>query len=308
MTKTPPSSDIFFTAQKPGRLDKLLVERFPETHRKFWKEHLTQLVRVNGKRAVPGGMAQPGDRIEVKFPRSLQTAVLANPKLIPKILFKDAWLIAVDKPAGLPCHPLRTGETGTVANAMVAKFPELLGLGAAAFESGLLHRLDNETSGVLLFARSPEAWRKFSALNRGGKIDKYYLAWVADEIRERGKILVPIAHHPKRKRRMLAVDNEADARRLKARPARSEFERVKSHGIHSLVRVKIHKGNRHQIRVHMAWQGHPILGDKVYGGKVADAAPRQLLHAERVEFTHPFTGKKTIISAPLPEDMRPPAK
>lgn len=293
--------------QEPCRLDKFLVLKFPETHRKFWKEHLTQIVRVNGQRVAPGFVVKNGDCLEIRWPAKPSVIVAPTETIreIP-ILFKDPYLIAVDKPAGVPCHPQRAEDSDTVVHAMLAKFPELLGLGATERDAGLIHRLDNETSGVLLFARSPEAWGKFSSLNRSGQIDKYYLAWVDGSLQSSGKIQLAVAHHPKKKNRMVAVAGEAVVRRLKARPALSEYEWLEGDEHASLLRVKIHKGSRHQIRVHLATLGHPILGDKVYGGEVSGRAARHLLHAERVEFVHPITGKATVIVSPTPPEMRAP--
>src|SRR5262249_32266805 len=230
-------------------------------------------------------------------------AVRPNPSLELDILYLDDFLFAVNKVAGLPCHPLKPQERRTVANAVVAHFPEQAKLEPKR-EAGLVHRLDNETSGVLLFARSPQALERLRALSQGAKLKKSYLAWVHGCLRGQGKIDQPIGHHPKNSKKMCVASNLAAAKRLRARPARTEYESLDAGTEASLLRVVIRSGARHQIRVHLAALGHPIFGDRLYGS--GDGLPRQLLHAWQLEFRHPWTQRSLQICAPPPENFTPP--
>jgi 23S rRNA pseudouridine1911/1915/1917 synthase len=291
---------------EPERLDKFLIRNFPQTSRAYWKEHLIQTVRVDGKRVAKGHLLRGGEKLNLlQAPLSCGASIRPNFKLHLKILYKDHDLMAIDKAPGLPCHPLTAEETETVANAVVAKFPEQAETGPQ-LEAGLLHRLDNDTSGVLLFARHPKSLEAFQRLNRGGNIAKYYLAWVEGHLNGMGKIRFPIAHHPQNKAKMCIARDEKDAKRLKAREATTEFGVIQSEEQASLVLLRIQKGSRHQIRVHLAALGHPIVGDILYGGKrggFAGSSTRHLLHAAEVQFIHPFTKKQIAISSPIPKDF-----
>lgn len=284
---------------KPERLDKFLIRVLPQTSRAFWRDR-PEAVRIDGKAAPKGRMLRGGETIEILAQETEGGGLEPDQSLSVKVLYEDEWLLAVDKPAGSACHPLRPGERGTVANALVARYPELGRFPTKPLEGGLLHRLDNDTSGVLLFCRSEAALKKFRTLNRSERIEKFYLAVAAGAAPPRGSTDVPIAHDPKNKKKMRLPKDEKEAKRLRARPAFTEFRRVKKGSGYSLLMLRIRKGARHQIRVHLAGLGHPIAGDRLYG---SGDFPRQLLHARRVEFIHPFTARKIALSSPLPRDF-----
>jgi 23S rRNA pseudouridine1911/1915/1917 synthase len=216
------------------------------------------------------------------------------------VLYRDDDLVAVDKPAGISSHPLRAGETGTLANALVARFPECARAGADPREGGLGHRLDRETSGVLLAARSPAAWRALRAALKDPACEKTYLAEVLGRPEARGRLSAPIGRSGRRGGRV-RVDggrNPLDAT--------TEWEIVESRGASALVRARLHAGRAHQVRAHLAAAGHPIAGDPVYGGPEAREAGRVLgvttlrLFAESVRLRHPISGQPLFIDAPPP--------
>ncbi len=291
------------TLTSPLRLDKYLVEIFPHSSRAFWKEHLLQNVRINGLKPKAGQRLLGGEILSVASPPDEKHFILApNLQRSLNILYQDDYLLAVDKPAGLPCHPLKAEESDTAVHAVAALDPQQLENFPDSREIGLLHRLDNETSGVLLFARTPETKTKLMAIQRQGGLRKTYLAWVAGRLEHGGKIQIPLAHHPKNKKKMRACVDEKEARKLKARDALTYYTPLKSSLHHSLVQVEIYQGARHQIRVHLASLGHPLLGDPLYGGPPSH---RLLLHASQIDLRHPHTGKLLNIHAAPPQDFRP---
>ncbi|HCU24254.1 MAG TPA: RluA family pseudouridine synthase [Deltaproteobacteria bacterium] len=224
-------------------------------------------------------------------------AVIPNPQIPLRILYEDPYLLAVDKAPGLPCHPLRSGESQTLANAVVARFPQQAHLNPAR-EAGLVHRLDNDTSGVILFARDAETLQKARALSQGGQMRKIYLARVEGRLQGRGFIDFPIAHHPKSSKKMIVAKNPAQAKKWAARDAETRYQALRLEASVTLLRVEIKVGSRHQIRVHLAALGHPLLGDKLYGAK--QTASRLYLHASEIILPHPRSGKKLRIRSPAP--------
>ncbi len=285
----------------PERLDKFLIRQFPESGRGYWRERLEETVRVDGKKAAKGRMLAGGETLELSEPPpAADAAFAANPDLSLKVLFEDEHLLAVDKPADLPCHPLRIGESRTLAQAVLARYPAQRSLRPAR-EAGLVYRLDNETSGVVLFARHPEALKALRRLSRSGGMSKIYLALVEGSVSQAGVVRFPIAHHPKNPRKMLAVTPERESEGLRARPAETTFEPVAEHGGRTLLRVAIKVGNRHQIRVHLAALGHPIVGDALYGAGPRRGLSRHWLHASEIRFEHPFLGTAMVLASPIPE-------
>jgi 23S rRNA pseudouridine1911/1915/1917 synthase len=215
------------------------------------------------------------------------------------VLYEDGDLIAVDKPAGMPSHALRADETDTVANFLLARFPEVAGIGTHTLEAGLVHRLDTETSGVLLAARNAAAHRALRRQFRDRRVEKEYLAVVEGDVAHAGQIRTPIAHaaHNRRKMRI------ATAHTPGARPAETSYRPLEGFGDTTVLAVEIRSGVMHQIRVHLASVGHPVVGDPLYGHAGGRAAPRHLLHASRLLVQHPVSGRGVEIRSPLPADF-----
>jgi len=284
----------------PERLDLFLVRMFPHTSRKFWKERLDSEVTVNGRKARKGQLLQGGENLLLsQIPPSLELPPRANLEVPIRVLYEDPYLIALDKAASIACHPLREDESDTLANGLIARYPELANFAERPREAGLLHRLDHETSGVLLVARSEEAWRAFRDLQRRLKITKFYLALVSGNLSGHGVFRQAIGHRGRNAKEM-QVENDK-ARGL--RTAETWYRSVRNQKEQSLLALKIHRGARHQIRVHLAHAGHPILGDKIYHPVTNSDFPRHLLHAHGVFFLHPFSKRFLWIKSPIPNDF-----
>jgi 23S rRNA pseudouridine1911/1915/1917 synthase len=213
------------------------------------------------------------------------------------VLYEDDDVIVVDKPAGVIVHPGAGQTKGTLAAGLLYRFPELRGVGAAG-RWGLVHRLDKDTSGVLLVARTPAAFETLGHQIRRRDITRVYQA-LAQGVFDAptGTIDAPIGRHPTHPMRQAVIPG--------GRPARTHFEVEREYrdaGC-SLLTVTLETGRTHQIRVHLAAIGHPVVGDRVYGAPSELDVPRIFLHARRVEFTHPTTGETVIVEAPLPDDL-----
>lgn len=266
-------------------------------------------VRVDGRRPSKGDKATGGSRVEVELAEEA-------PELVPEpgralaLLYEDAWLIGVDKPAGMPSHPLRPGETGTAANALVARFPEVSSASEDAREGGLVHRLDIETSGVLLAARDRETWEAVRALFGRRAVDKRYWALVSGPIADEGAIELPLRHKGETRVEPALDGGEA------GREALSHFRVLGRAGELALVEVRILTGVLHQVRAHLAAVGAPVVGDALYGGKPFPGLTRFFLHARSLGLAHPRTHAAVHIESPLAPELghvlreaglRPPA-
>jgi len=272
-------------------------------------------VRVNGRRYRKGEPIAPGDDVVVT--ESLASEAIApNPNPGVNILFADATVIVAEKPPLMPCHPLRFQERDTVMNAIVAAYPETADSGDKPLEGGLIHRLDNGTSGALMIARHHEALIAMREALRAALVTRRYRALIQGRLDRAIEIAAPIAHHPKNPRKMVVVESAFDASRTsltpagvrhrsKPRPALTRVEPLSYEKGFTLVEVTPRTGNRHQIRVHLASAGFPIAGDELYGGPpVAGLAiGRFWLHLVELEFESPARGKVKV-TAPLARDLR----
>lgn len=285
------------------RLDHYLVRTGHAVSRRDASEMIARgAVRLNGRRGIKGAVVRAGDNVEVAALPSL-AAIEPDPEPRIEILFEDPALIVVNKPGGMPCHPLRPGERGTVMNAVVARFPETASIGYKPTEGGLIHRLDNGTSGALMIARTADAFALLRPALRSGAIKRKYLAMVAGNAMTPLKLDAPIAHHPKNPRKMFVVSTESDRIKLAARPAFTRIEPIRRVGNFTLLAAMPSTGMRHQIRVHLAHAGFPIVGDELYGGPAASlGAPRFWLHLSEIELESPFSGAIRV-SAPIPDDL-----
>jgi len=299
---------------QPERVDKLLVDVLALSRARAKKLFDDGAVRINGKRVRKGVMALPGDVVEVSLSPEAervpsQVAPEPQPELQLRIAFEDSAMVVLDKPPGMPSHPLDPGEHGTAANFLAARFPECLGANPAApREAGLVHRLDTDTSGLLAAARTPEAHAALRAAFTARAVDKRYLAAVSGPLGDEGEIELPVAHAPGDARKMVALGSESEATRLKARPARTSFRVLERKGDASLLEVRIDTGVMHQIRVHLSAIGAPILGDALYGGPASPGLSRHFLHAARLGFQSPAgdlpAERRAIeVQSALPEDL-----
>lgn len=297
---------IEFVCKKAGRLDQLLVAELAGFSRAQVRNLLQDgRVRLNGKRVTTGVHLSPGDAVTVHATQVPQKVPVGQSNLPLDVVHEDDALIFVNKPAGMPCAPLRPDGTGTLANALVARYPELRGVGPNSLEAGLLWRLDNETSGLLAVAHKADAFAALRQQQDASAIAKTYVALVRGEIvSPEGVVDIPIAHDAQDKTRMRAVRSPAEAVQMKARPATTHFVVRQRLAGFTLVACEIHRGARHQIRVHLASLGTPICGDALYDPRWQQRpAPRHFLHAEEVQLVHPSHNQSMRVRAGLPAEL-----
>lgn len=214
------------------------------------------------------------------------------------ILYEDEFLLVVDKPAFMPCYPLKAGETNTLANALIDYDQRFASVGDG-LDAGIVHRLDNTTTGVLVVAKTNEDYQKLRSIWNTSVIKKQYRAFVYGIIPQKLDIGFPISHHPKNKKKMMVCSSEKQARELKAREAETSVVRQKilqlsKNEAVSEVFVSICTGVRHQIRVHLAFAGYPLVGDLLYQKKIAGETvrfKRPLLNLASIEMPHPASGQ-----------------
>ena len=286
-------------ADEAGRLDRVLVARFPGIGRRRWAALFADGgVAVDGARARKGDRVAAGARVTLREPPASGDALapLSEPDLALEILHVDERLVAIGKPAGVPSLPLRAGETGTAANALVARFPECAGLGRDPREAGLVHRLDRGTSGVLVAARDAETWQSLRRAFSDGDVDKHYLALAVGAVAD-GSTDAPLraAGH----RAALARADERGSL-----PAFTSWRAIAAGPGVTLLAVAAATGRMHQVRAHLAARGAPLVGDPLYGGPtelILDgerlAVPLPFLHADRLTLPGPLE-----IRAPLPAE------
>jgi len=278
------------------RLDAFLAVALAALPRRLVRRVIAEGdVRVNGRRAAKGLRLRPGD--EITLP-DLPDALAPEPALALPVLYEDAALAVIDKPGGMRAHALDPRQRGTAAAFVLARWPETAEIGDA-LAPGLIHRLDGGTSGVLVVARTRESFATLRAALAARRIEKRYLAVVAGAA-EDTRVDTPLAHDTRDRRRMAAA-KPGD----RAWPAESEIRVVTPGRERSLVAVTMRTGVTHQIRVHLALTGHPVVGDTLYGGPPADLPEgRHALHASGITLPHPIDGKLIEVETPLPEDLR----
>jgi 23S rRNA pseudouridine1911/1915/1917 synthase len=281
------------------RLDVVLVRRVPGMSRAKAREMVEEgAIRVNGKQPRKGLRMVPGDHVVLaREPAKSDFHALPDAKLPLSVVHEDPWIVVVDKPAGVPSHPLREHEIGTIASAIVARYPETSGVGYRLREPGILHRLDTDTSGLLLAARDEVTFEALREALKGGAIDKRYVALVDGRVEPR-TIALPIAPHPRDPRRVVTVDGARGAR-----PATTEIVAAEPIGVYTKIEVKAPHATRHQVRAHLASIGHPLVGDALYGGSALPGLSRHFLHASRILLAHPHDGRAMRFASPLPPEL-----
>jgi 23S rRNA pseudouridine1911/1915/1917 synthase len=287
----------------PVRLDIFLMGVVPACSRRSAQRAIAAgQVRVNQRRARKGQIVVAGDVVEVADGLYEAGTLQPNPDLSIPVLYEDATVVAIDKPAGMPSHALRLTETATAANFLLARYPELAGIGKSPQEPGIVHRLDTDTSGVLLAARTPEAYHALRGQFSAHLVTKEYFALVNGDVSAPAAVEVRIAHDQRNRRRMLIARGAGGV--PGARPAVTSYRPMERFGRCTLLNVQIRTGVRHQIRVHLASIGHPLVGDRLYAKDCTEPmASRHLLHAAGITFVHPETGISMAIGSPMPADF-----
>ncbi len=289
-------------AQAGQRLDVFVAGAVERLSRSQAKRLIEQgFVLVEGEESKPATKVGAGDEVRVTVPPAEAAELVAEP--IPlDVLFEDEWLIAVNKPPGMVVHPAAGNWTGTLVHALMyhcgrlSEFP-------AALRPGIVHRLDKDTSGVLVAAKENETHWRLAEQFAAREVEKEYRALVGGAMREdRLVVAARIERHPKERKRMRVSEGSG-------REAETTFDVIERFDDATYLRALPKTGRTHQIRVHCAHVRHPVLGDSVYGrGKAARRlgldVPRQMLHAYRLKVTHPATGRPLELTAPLPDDFK----
>jgi 23S rRNA pseudouridine1911/1915/1917 synthase len=277
-------------AETGSRLDVFLATRLGLSRAQTRRLLARGAVRVSGRavaEAAKGVTLQPGERVEVEpFERPESARVLPQPELPLRLLASGPGWIAVDKPAGMPVHPLDADETGTLLNAAVARHPELQGVGEGALRSGVVHRLDVETSGIVLIATAEETWQRLRAGFTEQRVAKRYRAVVLGRLEDaEGEIEVPLLTARHRPARVRVAHPDELERARGVRPAHLAWRVLEVFRQATLVEVRPRTGFLHQIRAIFAELGHPLAGDRSYGpAKDATGATRHMLHASGIAF------------------------
>jgi 23S rRNA pseudouridine1911/1915/1917 synthase len=277
------------------RLDKFVGEKCPELSRTHAQELIDQgLITVNSKPAKPSLKLNIGDKIKISIPPE-PPATLEAENIPLKIIYEDADLLVIDKPAGLAVHPAPGHPTHTLANAVLNYLPGLAA-DADSLRPGIVHRLDKDTSGLIVVAKNRVAQANLSDQFKSRTVSKSYLVLVKGKLTpEKGIIEADIGRDPRHRQKMAVVSG--------GREARTNYKVIRYYGNHSLLEIKPETGRTHQIRVHLAAIGYPVVGDATYG-ITSPHLSRQFLHAARISFSLPSTGQRVEFESPLPEDLQ----
>jgi 23S rRNA pseudouridine1911/1915/1917 synthase len=278
------------------RLDAFLRERLPEFSRSRLQSWIKDgLVLLNDKPARSSLLIRGTDAVSVA-PVELRP-LKAEPEELPlKVLYQDADVIVIDKPAGMVVHAGAGHTSGTLVNALLHHFDELSTVNRD-FRPGIVHRLDRDTSGVLVVARTDHAHQSLAAQFSKREVEKVYLALVHGHLKQaQGQITSPIARDPIRRTRMTA-------RLASGRAALTSYQVIEELPKLSFLEVRIGTGRTHQIRVHLSSIGHPIFGDRLYGAPATSELNRFFLHAHRLTFISPSSGDPITIECPLPAEL-----
>lgn len=281
------------------RLDKWLAGQMPERSRaeiQRWIE--SGLVTINGHPAKPSRKLIPGDQLTLTIPAPAPSHL--QPEALPlTILYEDRDLLVIDKPAGLVVHPAPGHASGTLVNAILHHCPDLEGIGGVR-RPGIVHRLDKDTSGILLVAKNDLAHRHLQAQFKARTVEKTYLALVIGHLTPpAGRIDAAIGRDPRHRQRMAVLPTHD------GRPALTDYETLTCYTNATLVAAHPRTGRTHQIRVHLAALGHPVVGDIVYGPRRdAFGLGRHFLHAQRLRFRRPSDDAWLDLASPLPPDLQ----
>lgn len=284
------------------RLDKALSLAQPDISRAQWQRLIAEgQVTVDNTAAKPKFKVQGGESIMAALPPTAETDLI--PEDIPlDILYEDDDLLGINKPAGMVVHPAVGNESGTLVNAVLHYCPDVLDVGGER-RPGIIHRLDKETSGVILVAKNDRALAYLQAQFKARTTKKTYLALVEGQIKpERALIDAPIGRDPKQRKRMTVIPENSSAT---SRPAQTRYDTAVDYNGYTLVACHPLTGRTHQIRVHLAYIGYPIVGDTIYGRrKPSLPLKRHFLHAAALTFRRPSDESEQTIQAPLPPELQ----
>jgi 23S rRNA pseudouridine1911/1915/1917 synthase len=278
------------------RLDTAISRHVPDLSRAAAQRLIKGgKVTVNGQLSKPSYRVQAGDEIVAHIPLELPDQVL--PEDIPlDIVHEDDTLLVVSKPAGMVVHPALGHSSGTLVNAVLAHCPGIGEVGGPD-RAGIVHRLDKDTSGLILVAKDDETRTALQRQFKRRQVTKTYLALVEEQVQPKEGIIEAPIGRDKRQRKKMAVVR-------RGREARTMYRAIEYFPDHTLLEVRPHTGRTHQVRVHLAWMGYPVVGDTVYGRRRQRLLKsRHFLHAKQLRFTHPAAGEEVEFEAPLPPEL-----
>jgi 23S rRNA pseudouridine1911/1915/1917 synthase len=294
----PPAIEEFrreFTVSEGNlRLDRFLANQSLRLTRSRLHSLINEgHVRRNGSLAKPAQKVRAGDIISLVVPPPRKLDL--TPEAIPlEVVYQDPDLIVISKPAGLSVHPGPGHPSGTLVNALLAHCPDIRGIGGA-LRPGIVHRLDKDTSGLMMIAKTDRAHLDLSEQIKSRLVTKGYLAMATGTMKDQeGIVDAPIARDPRNRQKMAVIDG--------GKASRTRYRVVEKFESGSLVELYLESGRTHQIRVHLAYLGNPLLGDPVYG-RTSPKLGRQFLHAHHLSFQHPATGERLDFRTGLPEDL-----
>ena len=279
------------------RLDRFVARSLPELTRSRVRRLIDEgLVTIDGRPPAKAGVALAiGQRVRVTIPPPEPSELV--PEALPlRVVYEDDDLLVIDKPAGMTVHPAPGHASGTLVHALLAHCPGLARVGEAG-RPGIVHRLDKDTSGLIIIAKTQDAHAALARQLKEREVEKTYVALVEGTLKQReGVIEAPLGRHPAQRKKIAVVQG--------GREARTRYRVLREIDGRSLLEVRPETGRTHQIRVHLAAIGHPVTGDRVYGGRAAlPGLRRQFLHAQRLAFRHPRTGARLDLETPLPDDL-----
>lgn len=288
------------TAQLHGqRVDRALVELVPEFSRSYLQQLLEAgAVTVNDQKVQKSSQrVKAGDRLVVELRPTPQSQAFKAEAIPLQIVYEDAHILVINKPPGLVVHPAPGNWSGTLLNGLLANDPD----SSLMPRAGIVHRLDKDTSGLMVVARTRRAMDALVKAIAAREVSRQYLALAHMTWRGKSEVTVdaPVGRDPRNRLRMAVVDLQSTAGKL----ARTDIFLLKNAAEFCFVRCVLHTGRTHQIRVHMASIGHPLVADAVYGGMPVPPMERQALHACRLAFAHPVTEVEMVFEAPVPDDF-----
>jgi 23S rRNA pseudouridine1911/1915/1917 synthase len=284
----------FIAARAGIRLDRYIADECPELSRSYIQKLINEgYITVNDAVVKRSFRLNIGDKVSVIIPPPTAPSLLAE-EIPLNIVYEDSDLLVVDKPAGLTVHPAPGHPSHTLVNAILAHYPQLSGVSSPG-RPGIVHRLDKNTSGLMVVAKNDAAQQNLSAQIKARSVAKRYLVLVVGHLSpERGIIEAPIGRDPGNRKRMAVVSS--------GREARTQYRVVKYIDNYTLLEVSLETGRTHQIRVHLAAIGYPVVGDEVYGTR-SPFLKRQFVHAHHLGFRLPSTGEYVEFSSELPSDL-----
>lgn len=301
--------NITAAAEDAGlRLEKVILNHCPSSTRQLVIDALTHSsIIVNGSKAIKGSKIKMNDKIRVaKLLELSDIKVTPNTSIPVDVIYEDETILAVNKPAGLPVHPLHHSEQDTLCNGLAALRKGMMDIGDNPLFPAFVHRLDADTSGLMLACKTNDAYFAMRTAFSERQVTKIYRALIHGKLTTEGKIVNQLEHLPRNRGRMVIADNKPVNSREERYEAVSIFKTIERHGNFSLIEVEIETGITHQIRIQLANIGNPIVGDYLYGMKkhyMGIHLDRHFLHSYNMSFIHPASGKPITLTAPLTPDL-----